>query len=760
MAKHKKSDFIDVKAVFKEYLSKWRWFVVSILVCGCLGVLVAKWSKPKYAINANILISEDNKSALGGLGALGDLFGQKSKVDDEIFVISSHSLLRDVVKSLGINEIHHVRRGFLNTILSYPDYPIDVIPAPGIIDTLRTPISFKIKIDKDGLANVKVKAKREVIGEAEKAKFPISLKTEYGLFVIDTTAYYTPGTAFKTTIGLTGFDLAAENLAKDVSTSIGSKRSNAIRMSMQTVNPAYGIDVLNKMIEKYNERGIAEKNLQSEKTAKFIDDRLKIISEDLNTAEELIQNYKEKKGIIDVEVEAKYQTEKRSAVETALINAETQAEVVRLTGEFLSNPGNAYSLIPMTTDNKGLQDGIQAFNELVLKRMAIASNAKPNNKALKLIDEQIDATRENIATSVNKVYDNLMVTVRDLRSQMNKAMGQLGTVPSQEREFLNLRRQQEVKQQLYLFLLQSREETAIMLANATPKGLIVDEAYALNRPVNLSKPVILIIFLLIGFCLPPLLIYLNKATRTKFESKEDVEGIVDVPVLGEICEDKSGRSIVTVAGDHSSTTELFNLLRSQLPFMLGDGKKVVLLTSTRSGEGKSYVSVNLAADMALLDKKVLLIGMDIRKPRLAEYLGIRPRFGLTQYLSSSEITLDQMITKVDQANGLDVIISGPIPPNPAELLNSQRLDKMMEELRQRYDYIFIDSAPVGMVSDTFTLNRLSDATIYVARANYTTRADLHFIDEIYEQKRLNKLCLVINGTKTKKGYGYGYGNEK
>ena len=431
-----------------------------------------------------------------------------------------------------------------------------------------------------------------------------------------------------------------------------------------------------------------------------------------------------------------------------------------MTGEFIADPANAHSLIPMTTDNVGLQEGIKGYNELMLQRMALASNAKPNNKALKMLDEQIDAMRATIATSVVKAYDNLEVAIREQRSKLNKAMGRLGSVPEQEREFLNMKRQQQVKQQLYMFLLQKREETAMMLANATPKGIIVDEAFALNAPVNLSRKMILLIALFIGLCIPPALLYIRKVLRTKFDTKEEVEAIVDVPVLGEICNDKTGRSIVAVAGDHSSTTELFNLLRSRLPFVLGADEKVVMLTSTRSGEGKSFVSINLAADMALLHKKVLLIGMDIRKPRLAEYMNISPRFGLTQYLASKDITVDSLITRADSANGLDVIVAGPVPPNPAELLNSPRLDQLMAELRERYDYIFIDSAPVGMVSDTFTLDRLADATIYVVRADYTTRTDLRFVDEIYADKRLKKLSIVVNGTATKRGYGYGYGEKK
>lgn len=760
MSKQRKSDFIDVRGILREYLSKWYWFVISIAVCGCIGYLVAKVKKPVYSVNANVLISQDDKGGMAGLGAIGDLFGSKAKVDDEIFVISSHTVYRNVVRDLGIYKVHNVRRGFLNTIFAYPDFPVDIIAAPGVSDTLRTGINFKIKINDKGLATVEAKAKKEVIANVENAPLPVSLNTPYGHFVVDTTASFVPGKALKTNISFIGYDAAAELLSKDVSASIGSKRSNAIRLVMNTVNTDYGKDVLNEIIAKYNERGIAEKNLQGEKTAKFIDERLALISGDLSEAESDIQAYKEQKGIVDVGAEAVYQTEKRSKIEKELIKAETEAEIIKLTGEFIADPANANSLIPMTTENKGLQEAVKAYNELILERMSLAANAKSGNRALKMLDDQISAMSANIAMSVAKAYDNMMVTVRDLRAEMNSAMGRLGSVPSQEREFLNMKRQQEVKQQLYLFLLQRREETAMMLANATPKGIVVDEAYALNKPVSMGKMMILLIALIIGFCIPPVVLYLRKLMRTKFETKSEVEDLIDVPVLGEICLDRSGRSLVAVKGDHSSTTELFNLIRSHLPFVLGgDGNKVVMLTSTRSGEGKSFVSINLAADMALLDKRVLLIGMDIRKPRLSEYLNISPRFGLTQYLTA-DIDIDSMIVKDPEAPNLDVIVAGPVPPNPAELLNSKRLDELMEELRKRYDYIFIDSAPVGMVSDTFTLDRLSDATIYVVRANYTSRADLRFVDEIHGQKRLKKLSLVINGTATSRGYGYGYGEKK
>ncbi len=761
MAKKKKSDFIDVRAIVQEYISKWYWFAISVVVCVAVGWVATRVFKPKYAVNANVLISQDEKGGMASLGSIGDLFGSSASVDDEIFVISSHSLYRDVVRDLGTYKKHVVRLGFLNKEFAYPEFPVDVFAAPGIIDTLRTGIWFKVNIDEKGLASVKAKAKKKVIADVEDRELPVTLSTIYGSFVIDTTSYFMPGAETKTDILLYGYDAAAELLDEDVNSSIASKRSNAIRLGMITDNTDYGRDVLNEIIEKYNERGIAEKNREGEKTAKFIDERLVILSRDLNEAEASIQNYKEQKGIIDVSVEASYQTGKRSSLESELIAAETQAEIIKMTADFIADPANNMSLIPTTSDVAGVQDGIKTYNSLLLERMSLMTNAKPNNKTLQLLEKRIEATRTTIAASVAKAYENINVTINDLRSQLNKAMGRLSSVPLQEREFLNIKRQQEVKQQLYLFLLQRREETAMMLANATPKGIIVDEAYALNEPVSLSKKMMLLISLMIGLCIPPALLYIRKALRTKFDTKDEVEDMVDVPVLGEICNDRAGRSLVAVSGDHSSTTELFNLLRSRLPFMLGGkDEKVVLLTSTRSGEGKSFVSINLAADMALLHKKVLLIGMDVRKPRLSEYLGLNARFGLTQYLASDDITIESMIVRSPDAPALDIIVSGPVPPNPAELLNSPKLDQLMDELRKRYDYIFIDSAPVGMVSDTFTLSRLADATIYVVRAAYTTRSDVRFVEDLYDDNRLKKMSIVVNGTATKRGYGYGYGEQK
>ncbi|MDE6160761.1 MAG: polysaccharide biosynthesis tyrosine autokinase, partial [Muribaculaceae bacterium] len=391
-----------------------------------------------------------------------------------------------------------------------------------------------------------------------------------------------------------------------------------------------------------------------------------------------------------------------------------------------------------------------------LRRMQLAANAKPGNIALKRLNEQIDSLRESVYNSVLRAYETSAGAAKDVRRKLDSTMGRLGNVPSQEREFIDKERQRQIKQEIYLFLLQRQEETSIMLANTTPKGIIIDEAYTLNEPLGLGKKALLAIFLLMGLVAPPVLLYLMRLFRNRVETRQDVERMVDAPILGEISTSRSGKHLVVDAAETSSTAELFRLMRSNLLFILTPPEeKVVLVTSATPGDGKSFVAVNLAASLALLGKRILLVGMDIRKPRLAEYLGISARFGLTQYVANPELKLDDVILREPNMENLDVIVAGPVPPNPGELLTSPRVAELFAELRRRYDYIIVDTAPVGRVSDTFALDAVADASIFVCRVGHTNMSDLRLADEIYEQKRLKKLSVAINGTPARRTYGYG-----
>lgn len=759
MASHrKKSEFIDIRSLIDLYKQKWYWFAISAVVCCAVAFIFVKGMKPKYQVRANVLISQEDGGGMSSFGGLGDLFGSSGYVEDEIFVITSHTVLRNVVKELNLNIHHEVCDGFMSKVFEYKKYPLQVYPAPGIVDTLKTAVTFNIKVNAAGLADVKVKADRHTIGEVERQKLPVTIKTDYGRYIIDRTKFCPKGKDIESIVTVNGYDAAAEDLAKDVTSSIASKKSNVIQLGIVTTDPVYGSDVLNDIIQQYNDRGIYQKNLQSSKTAKFLDERIALISGDLSQAEESIQGYKQNEGIVDVQAEASYNLGMKSEVERHLIAALTENEIIRMTRDFLKDPSKAYELIPATDNIPGAGSSIGTYNALILRRLELSNNAKGNNQALRSLNEQIDAMRSSILTSLDRSLNNSDIQVRDLRLQVGRAEGKLGNIPSQEREFLNLKRQQEIKQQLYLFLLQRREETAMLLANAIPKGEIIDEAFTLADPVSMGKKMIMLIVFFLSLCIPPIVLYIKKITRSKFENRNDVEQATDVPILGEMCVDRSGNVLAVGSHDTSSTSELFRLLRSNLQFVLnGADDKVVLMTSTKSGEGKSFISINLAASLALLGKRVLLVGMDIRNPQLGNYLGLKAPYGLTNYLSDSNISLDSIIQHEPLVPNLDIIDAGPIPPNPGELLTSRKVDEMFDELRKRYDYIIVDSAPVGMVSDTFNIARVCDATIYVCRANYSTFGDIDYINELFDDKRLPKMALVVNGTSTRKGYGYGYG---
>ncbi|MDE6859326.1 MAG: polysaccharide biosynthesis tyrosine autokinase [Duncaniella sp.] len=761
MAKRNPTDYIDLKSLLNNYISKWYYFVISIVVCGALGFVYVKRHPREMAVRANVLIQPENNGMMANFGSLVNVFGSNGYVDDEIFVISSHSLYRDVVKKLGINKLHFVKDGFLTSSLAYPEYPVDVV-STGIADTLRVSVVFRIKVNREGKADIKVKSKDEKLADIRNVKLPADVKTIYGDFTVMETKWFPKEKDVNTTVVFSGYEKAAEGLTADVIVDIPSRKSNVISLGYDTQNPEYGCAILNEIMAQYNTRGVLEKNLQGEKTAEFIKERLSILAEDLNRAESDIQKYKEQNGIVDVASEAVYQTEKKGLLEGELLEAVTEMEILKMTRDFLRDTVNRYDLVPVDVSNEAVQKGVQEYNELALKRVRLLKSAKSGNPILQQLSQQMDAARSNILFTAEKALKASEIRLKELHREKSSADSRLSGIPTQERKYVDKKRQQEVKQQLYLFLLQKQEETAMLLANSSPKGVVIDKAYTLSEPLGVSEKLVMALFLLIGLIIPPIGIYIYGLLRNKFDTREEVEKYISAPILGEMCLDKSGNSLVVADKDTSSSSELFRLLRSNLLFVLNDKEdKVVLLTSTQSGEGKTFIAINLAASLGLLQgKKVLIIGMDIRNPQVGNYLGISSNVGLTNYLSSSDMTIDSIIIDVPSFENLDLIVAGPIPPNPAELLASPKLDVMFEELRGRYDYIIVDTAPVGMVSDTFTLNRISDATIYVTRVNYSTVSDLKFIESVYEEHRLKKLSVVINGTKSKKGYGYGYGRRQ
>lgn len=754
---------INLVELYQEYKSKWWWFVVSVVVCCGLAFLYSMRKNPIYQVNASVLISQEDQSSgssMMKMFSLGDMFGGYSSVDDQLMVMSSHGVLKQTVKDLQLNKNYYVRENILKGKPCYKNVPVEIYYEPTIADTLSTVLGFRVKVDDKENVEIRVKAGKDVIAEVEGKKFPVSVDTPYGVFVFNKTKDFEKGESMREYISIMSYDLAAEGVGKTVSISIPNKKANLIQLSVKSPIISKSKDILNTIVANYNRVGIEEKKTKGQKTAEFIDGRLESLSHELNASEQEVEDYKRSNQLTDVRAEATYLMEKRGALEAQLVSAETEFEILNMVRKFVANPENRYSLVPSTAaggETGAAAEAIKTYNELVLERMKLQNNAKTNNASLRAISEQIDALRGNINTTLDKAVEASLVKLRELRQKSNESMSKLGEIPRQEREYTTIKRQQSIKAQLYVYLLQQREETNLSIANSMPRGVIIDEAYSIFEPVSMSRKRMLMIAFILGLAIPVGLLYMKNKFKNRFETRSELEKYTSVPILGEVCE--SRRKETLVVNGSSSIAELFRLIRSNLQFILnGRDDKVILVTSTVSGEGKSFVSVNLAGTLALLGKRVLLVGMDIRKPQLANYLHLQSEPGLTQYLSSDNYTLKDIIRVAPAMKNMDVIVAGPVPPNPAELLASSKLDNMFDELKDVYDYIIVDSAPVGMVSDTFVLDRVANATVYVCRANYSSLKDVEFLNHVYADRRLKKMSLVVNGTVAHNGYGYGYGH--
>ncbi|WP_368129139.1 GumC family protein, partial [Bacteroides xylanisolvens] len=543
-----------------------------------------------------------------------------------------------------------------------------------------------------------------------------------------------------------------------------SKATSVATVSLVNTNIRRGQDFINKLMEMYNRNTNNDKNEVAEKTREFINERIKIIDEELGNTEEKLETFKRNAGLTDISSDAQLAVSGNAEYEKKRVENGTQINLVRDLAKYINNPLNEYEVLPSNiglTDN-GLTTQLERYNELVIERKRLLRTSTENNPMIINLDMSIRAMRANVKTAIDGTLQGLLIVKADLDREASRFSRRISDAPGQERQYVSIARQQEIKAGLYLMLLQKREENAITLAATANNAKIIDEPAAEGGPVSPKPKMIYMIAFVLGVGLPIGVIFLIGLTKFKIEGRGDVEKLTRLPIVGDVplTAEKTG-SITVFENQNNLMSETFRNVRTNLQFMLGNGQKVILVTSTVSGEGKSFISANLAVSLSLLGKKVVIVGLDIRKPGLNKVFNIaRKEQGITQYLSNSEKNLMDLVQASDVSKSLYILPGGTVPPNPTELLARDGLDKAIETLKKNFDYVILDTAPVGMVTDTLLIGRVADLSVYVCRADYTRKAEFTLINELAENNKLPNLCTVINGLdlqQKKYGYYYGYG---
>ena len=774
----KEEDFNLYRVIFK-YLIYWPWFVASVIVCVVAAFVYLRYQTPVYNVGASVLIKEDdprsramqaNNGALGALQSMGG-FSMTSNFDNEVEILKSRTLIQKVVTRLGLYISTVENRSFGYDLPLYKNAPVQVYLTPEEAEK-NGGAKLKMTYTPEGKLSVKAEYILNQEKQSEEKTFdalPAVLPTPVGVFSFtknDSVA--APTKEVKLTTYISSPVAVAKGYASALTVDPTSKTTTIAKVNFQNSHKQRAVDFINTLVAFYNQDANDEKNEVAQKTADFIEDRITIINRELGTTESQLADFKQKSGLTDLTTDAKVALEENSKYEQLRIENQTQIRLVEFLRDYINNPANADEVIP---SNVGLQDQnlstvIDHYNTLIIERKRLLRTSSENNPAVINMKTGIEAMRHSVQTTVASVLEGLRITKGNLDRQASKFEGRISNAPQQEKEFLTIARQQEIKAQLYIMLLQKREENAITLAATATNGRIIEQALPDNAPVAPKKKMFLLVALILGLGIPVGIIYLIDLLKYKIENAEDVQKLTSVPLVAELphCQKPAQGAIVVRENHNDIMEETFRGLRTNLMFMMESGEKVIMVSSTQPGEGKSFVAGNLAVSLALLGKKTLIVGMDIRKPGLNRVFNISHReHGITNYLSDPEHTdLFSLVQPSGIHNNLDILPGGAVPPNPTELVARPVLDHAIAQLKEHYDYIILDTAPIGIVTDSAIVSRVADLCLYVCRAEVTPKVAYQYINELKAEKKFAKLATVINDidmTKRKNSYGYGYGKK-
>jgi capsular exopolysaccharide synthesis family protein len=736
----------------RRLIRYWYLFPIFLFLFLTAAFFYLQISPPIYSTKTSILIKEE-KSLTGSQGdiltEMSSQFGGNKTVENEMEIFKSQSLIEQVVKELSLDVTYTTKDG-LRTVDLYSTAPIKIKPE------VITDFGYEEPLVVHMVDSTHFKFN----DEEQLFTFNQRFNNSWGAFVV------TKGenSEFRdVTVSFTEVKNLAENILKRISVQQPNVKSTVLEITYEDANVQRSKDVLNKLLDVYVQSSLNDKNSEASNTLKFIENRLGLITGELGDVEKDVESYKTNQGITDISAESQLFLENIKENDSKLNEVNTKISILESVDNYISNAGEG-AVAPATymIDDPVLVSLLTKFNELELQRERYARTTSPNNPLLQTINTQLAGTRQSIRENVQNLKRGMAVTKRNLEGINTRFSAGLRSIPKKEREFVGIKRQQAIKEELYLYLLQKREETALAYASTVTDSRLIDAPIPTFKPIKPKKALVWGGAFALGIIIPLVLINLLFLLRNTVQSRDEIEKVTHSSILGEIGQMKAtvngvpGEESIIKMTSRSAVAEQFRALRTNLQY-LGDGScRVIMFTSSIGGEGKSFISINLAASLAYSDKRVLLIGLDLRKPTLHERLMVPNKTGASNCLIGQG-HYEDFIQSTGVHPKFDVLTSGPIPPNPSELLSNGRLPVMLAELRSQYDYILIDSPPYGLVTDSALIAEHVDATLYIVRFNYTVLDHLKRIGDLQRAKRFSNLSVIFNGVNYGAGYGYGYG---
>ena len=749
-SEHIEQEEFSIAEIFFHYLRYWKFFILSVLICLGAAVVYLLYTTPEYKVSSIVLINDDKKGqTMDVVAAFNDLgiVGPKSNLDNEMQILSSKTLMKSVADSLRIN-VSYFKKGVIKKKEIYKKTPV-FVSIPNVI----APGSFIVDSDKEKNLSIRSSDNTDFDQKVETGK---EINTPWGILIITSNPFGSESFPIEVII--------KKEASPVINIASTNKMSSVMELSLVTPTPKKGEDIINTLIAQYNKNAVDDKNYVAHSTITFIDDRLRSVSGELQSAEQKVEDYQKSRGITDLQAQGQILLSSSSEYNKKIIDAGIQLELLKNIQAYVRDAANKDNTIP---SNVGISDPtvlslINRYNDQVLTKKAATESMSDSHPAFIEYNNRVALIRDDLLRGIGISEASIRATIKELQRQDNMFSGKARDLTTQGRESRDLFRQQSLKETLFNYLLQKREEIELSLVMATPNARVIDPPSPSPAPVKPKKMIILLAALIVGIIIPIGAIYVVDLFDNKIHTKEDILRAIKAPFLGIIPVMKKEEPF-PVLKVRSSMAERFRAVISNLEFIVGgEKKKIIAVTSFTSGDGKSFFSRNLAMSYATLGKKTLLIDLDMRKSVLIKTLGLTTEKGSALFLSDPNVKITDIVDKSHTYHkNLDIIPVRLFPPNPAELLSSERLGQLFHGIEKDYDYIIVDTAPIGLVADVYNINVYTQATVFLLRSDYSLKKNLPEIQELYNEKKLNNISVVLNAVSDENIYGYGnYGSYK